>query len=219
MWSPDDAEPAFFAAAVGEDYRPNPNIPRNLVHFLDRGSLLALDAALQAIDSAGLGAGAGDSRRFAVVDGLPYRAPGQPAIFVPYGHLVARALGIRGSAVSLAGAEASGALAIAAAARMVAQGDADVVVAGAGQGLQRALLEHLPSQGAATPPSPLDAAHAGSSPRRVPPTSSSNPRPRARARRLHCRPHRRHRLDPSTLSSNRSPLATQPRWAAPCRRP
>lgn len=162
MWSPDDAEPAFFAAAVGEDYRPNPNIPRNLVHFLDRGSLLALDAALQAIDSAGLGAGAGDSRRFAVVDGLPYRAPGQPAIFVPYGHLVARALGIRGSAVSLAGAEASGALAIAAAARMVAQGDADVVVAGAGQGLQRPLFDHLQAQGAsAAPARPFDAAHAG----------------------------------------------------------
>lgn len=162
LWSPDDVEPAFFAAAVGDDYRPNRNIPRNLVHFLDRGSLLALDAALQAIDSAGLGAGAGDSRRFAVVDGLPYRAPGQPAIFVPYGHLVARALGIRGSAVSLAGAEASGALAVAAAARMVAQGDADVVVAGAGQGLQRPLLEHLQAQGAAsTPARPFDAAHAG----------------------------------------------------------
>lgn len=161
-WSPDDAEPSFFAAAVGDDYRPNRDIPRNLVHFLDRGSLIALDAALQAVESAGLGAGAGDSRRFAVVDGLPYRAPGQPAIFVPYGHLVARALGVRGSAVSLAGAEASGALAVAAAARMVAQGAADVVVAGAGQGLQRPLLEHLQSQGAIPAAArPFDSAHAG----------------------------------------------------------
>lgn len=161
-WSPDDAGPTFFAAAVGDEYRPNRNIPRNLVHFLDRGSLLALDAALQALDSAGLGAGAGDSRRFAVADGLPYRAPGQPAIFVPYGHLVARALGVRGPAISLAGAEASGALAVAAAARIIARGDADVVVAGAGQGLQRPLLEHLTSQGASGAPArPFDAGHAG----------------------------------------------------------
>lgn len=161
-WSPDDAGPSFFAAAVGDEYRPNRNIPRNLVHFLDRGSLIALDAALQAIDAAGLGAGAGDARRFAVADGLPYRAPGQPAIFVPYGHLVARALGVRGAAISLAGGEASGAVAVAAAARMVARGDADVVVAGAGQGLQRPLLEHLASQGASEVPArPFDAAHAG----------------------------------------------------------
>lgn len=161
-WSPDDAEPPFFAAAIGDDYRPNRNIPRNLVHFLDRGSLIALDAALQAVDSAGLGAGAGDSRRFAVADGLPYRAPGQAAIFVPYGHLVARALGVRGPAVSLAGAEASGALAVAAAARMIARGDADVVVAGAAQGLQRPLLDHLTSQGAGGAPArPFDVAHSG----------------------------------------------------------
>jgi 3-oxoacyl-[acyl-carrier-protein] synthase II len=76
--------------------------------------------------------------------------------------MVARALGIRGSAVSVAGAEASGALAIAAAARMVARGDADVVIAGAGQGLQRPLLEHLQSQGASSGPArPFDATHSG----------------------------------------------------------
>ena len=164
-WSPDDEQPAFFAAAVGDEYRPNPGIPRNLTHFLDRGSLIALDAALQAIESAGLGAGSADTRRFAVVDGLPFRAPGQPATFVPYAHLIARALGARGAVHSVAGAEASGAVAVANAARMVTRGEADVAIAGAGQGLQRPLLQHLQAQGAAqVPPRPFDVAHGGALP-------------------------------------------------------
>lgn len=164
-WSPDDEQPSFFAAAVGDDYRPNPGIPRNLTHFLDRGSLIALDAALQAVESAGLGAGSADTRRFAVVDGLPFRAPGQPATFVPYAHLIARALSARGAVFSVAGAEASGALAVASAARMVALGQADVVIAGAGQGLQRPLLQHLEAQGAAqVPPRPFDVDHGGALP-------------------------------------------------------
>jgi len=161
-WSPDDSGPPFFAAPVPAEYRPNPAIPRNLAHFLDRGSLIALDAALQAVDAAGLSAGAADSRRLAIIDGLPYRAPGQPVTFVPYAHLAARALGIRGPVHAIAGAEASGALAIAAATRMIASGQADVVIAGAGQGLQRPLLEHLQSQGASGAPArPFDAAHHG----------------------------------------------------------
>ena len=161
-WSPDDDEP-FFCAPIPEDYRPNPAIPRNLAHFLDRGSVIALDAALQALDSAGLGAGAGDARRFAVVDGLPYRAPGQSTLFVPYGHLVARALGVRGPVQVMAGADASGMVAVAAAARLVSSGAADVVIAGGAQGFQRPLLEHLRAQGfsSRTGARPFDVSHDG----------------------------------------------------------
>ncbi|MCC7365151.1 MAG: hypothetical protein IT303_12350 [Dehalococcoidia bacterium] len=146
-----------------DEYRPNPAIPRNLTHFLDRGSVIALDAALQALAHAGVGAGAGDARRFALVDGLPYRAPGQAAIFVPYGHLVARALGVRGPVTITAGHEASGASAIVAAANLVREGVADVVIAGAAQGLQRPLLDHLYAQGFATRTGahPFDARHDG----------------------------------------------------------
>jgi 3-oxoacyl-(acyl-carrier-protein) synthase len=165
QWSPDDEQPSFLAATISDDYRPNPGIPRDLTQFLDRGSLIALDAALQAVESAGLGAGSADTRRFAVVDGLPFRAPGQPATFVPYAHLIARALGARGAVHSVAGAEASGAVAVAGAARMVALGQADVAIAGAGQGLQRQLLQHLEAQGAAkAPPRPFDVAHGGALP-------------------------------------------------------
>lgn len=128
------------------------------MHFLDRGSLIALDAALQALEAAGMGAGAGDARRFAVADGLPYRAPGQPTLFVPYGHAIARVLGVRGPVASVAGAEASGMAAIIAAARMIARNEADAVVAGAAQALQTPLLEHLRAQGFATrsAPQPFD---------------------------------------------------------------
>ncbi len=162
-YDPDGAGPSFVAAAIPDDYGPNPGIPRNLAHFLDRGALLALDAALQAIESAGLSAGAGDSRRFAVADGLAFRAPRQPTLFVPYGQLVARALGVRGPVIETGGQEASGMAAIVAGARLIAQNDADVVVAGAAQALQRPILEHFASQGLAAsgPPRPFDAAHAG----------------------------------------------------------
>jgi len=161
-WSPDDGSPRF-CASVPDDYRPNPGIPRNLAHFLDRAAIIALDAALQAIEHAGLGAGAGDARRFAVVDGLPYRAPGQPALFAPYGHLVARALGVRGS-VSIVGGHEAGALsAVATATRLLASGAADVVIAGGAQGLQRPLLDHVFEQNFASdaPARPFDAAHKG----------------------------------------------------------
>ncbi|MGI8926415.1 MAG: beta-ketoacyl synthase N-terminal-like domain-containing protein [Tepidiformaceae bacterium] len=162
-WTPEDAGASYFAAPLPDDYRPRADVPRNLVHFLDRGSLIALGAALQALEGAGLGAGAGDARRFAVVDGLPYRAPGQAALFVPYGHLVARTLGVRGVVAVVAGAESSGMAALAAAARLIAQDAADVVVAGAAQALQAPLLEHLSAQGqcAAAAARPFDAAHAG----------------------------------------------------------
>lgn len=163
QWRPDDAPDQFLAAPLPDDYSPNRDIPRNLVHFLDRGALIALDAALQAVASAGLGAGAGDSRRFAVCDGLPYRAPGQPALFVPYGHAIARALGTRGPVVTVGGHEASGMAAVAAAVRLIARNEADVVIAGAGQALQRPLCEHLRGQGFATRTAarPFDAAADG----------------------------------------------------------
>jgi 3-oxoacyl-[acyl-carrier-protein] synthase II len=133
------------------------------VHFLDRGALIALDAALQALDSAGLGAGASDARRFGVADGLAYRAPGQPTLFVPYGHLVGRTLGVRGPACMTGGADASGMAAIAAAVRMIARGDADMVVAGAAQALQEPLIEHLRAQGFAkrSAACPFDERHGG----------------------------------------------------------
>lgn len=161
-WSPDDGAPRF-CAPIPDDYRPHPGIPRNLAHFLDRGSIIALGAALQALEHAGLGAGAGDSRRFAVVDGLPYRAPGQPALFVPYGHLVARALGVRGPVSVVSGHEASALAAIAAGMRLLASGAADVVIAGGAQGLQRPLLDHVFEQKFASnaPARPFDVAHAG----------------------------------------------------------
>ncbi|MCC6416995.1 MAG: hypothetical protein IT429_01965, partial [Gemmataceae bacterium] len=108
---------------------------------------MALDAALQALTMAGLGPGAGDARRFALCDGLPLRAPGQATVVVPYGHLVARALGVRGPVLALAGAEASGLLAVVAAARLIRDGAADVVLSGAAQPLQAALLNHLESLG------------------------------------------------------------------------
>jgi 3-oxoacyl-(acyl-carrier-protein) synthase len=153
----------YFAAPIPDDYRANPGIPRNLAHFLDRGSLIALDAALQALDAAGLGAGAGEARRFAVSDGQAYRAPGQATLFVPYGHAIARAVGVRGNVTVLGGAEASGMAAIAHAAHMVRLGIADVVLAGASQALQPPLLEHLRAQGFATrePAGPFDTRHNG----------------------------------------------------------
>ncbi len=166
MWSPDDEPDQSWAAPIPDDYRAHPEIPRNLAHFLDRGSLMAVDAALQALASAGLGAGAGDARRFGVVDGLAYRAPGQPTLYVPYGHVVARALGVRGPVLTVGGNEASGLSAVAAAVRLIETGQADVVVAGASQALQRPVLAHFAAQGlAATEASkPFDATHAGMTP-------------------------------------------------------
>ena len=160
---PDGSDTAFFAAPIPDTYHAHAEIPRNLAHFLDRGSLIAFDAALQAIAAAGIGAGAGDSRRFAVCDGLPYRAPGQPTLFVPYGHAVARGLGVRGPVVVVGGNEASGLTAIAAGVRLIASNQADLVVAGASQALQLPLLEHFRAQGFSGREAarPLDVNHAG----------------------------------------------------------
>ncbi len=159
-FAPGDEGDPLPGIGFGDDYRPHPGIPRNVVHFLDRGSLLALDGALRALESAGLGPGAGDARRFGVAEGLPLRAPGQPGIFAPYGQLIARVLGVRGPVVSVAGSEASGMAAVVQAVRLVARGEADAVVAGAAQALQRPLLEHL--RGASAPRAlPFDREHAG----------------------------------------------------------
>ena len=162
-WQPDDADKEYLAAALPEDYRAHPEIPRNLSFFLDRGSLIALDAALQAIASAGLGAGAGDARRFAVSDGLAYRAPGQATLFVPYGQLIARALGVRGPVTLSGGSEASGMAALVNAIRMVRDDQADVVIAGAGQALQAPILQHFRDHGVSTigEPHPFDTRHDG----------------------------------------------------------
>lgn len=162
-WSPDEEQPPFFAAPVPEGYRPHAGIPRNLSHFLDRGSSIAIDAALQALEMAGIGAGGGDARRFAVADGLPYRAPGQATLFVPYGHMIARATGVRGPVSIVGGAETSGLAAIITAARLIAANVADVVIAGGSQALQRPLLEHLRAQGFSdrTVARPFDVSHNG----------------------------------------------------------
>ncbi len=124
---------------------------------------MALDAGLQAIEAAGLGAGAGDARRFGLADGLAVRAPGQPTLYVPYGHALARVLGLRGAVEVVAGGEASGMVAIAAAARMVSRGQADTVIAGAAQALQPAILDHAAAQGwsSPVPARPFDAGHNG----------------------------------------------------------
>ena len=158
-WSPDEGAETYRAGPIPDDYRPHTRIPRNLVHFLDRGSMIGLDAALQAVEAAGLTAGIADSRRFAVADGLAFRAPGQATLFVPYGQLVARTLGVRGAVVGLSGAEASGLAAVAEAAALVARGEADVVVAGAAQALQAPVLGHFAQQGltASGEAHPLDA--------------------------------------------------------------
>lgn len=163
QWTAEGGSLSFFAAPLPGDYRPLGAIPRNVQHALDRGSLIALDAAMQALESAGLGEGAGDARRFAVADGLAYRAPGQPTLYVPYGQLIARTTGVRGPVISTAGAEASGMAAISTAARLVARGDADVVIAGAAQALQEPVLDHLAGQGwtAAAPARPFDRDHSG----------------------------------------------------------
>ncbi len=159
-FAPGDEGEALPGIGFGDEFRPHPGIPRNVVHFLDRGSLLALDAALRALDAAGLGAGAGDARRFGVAEGLPMRAPGQPGIFAPYGQLIARVLGVRGPVAAVAGGEASGLAAVVQAARLVARGEADIVIAGAAQALQRPLLEHLRGMSAARA-LPFDREHAG----------------------------------------------------------
>ena len=163
FWKPDEGSAELLAAPLPDGYHPHPDIPRNLVHFMDRGSLIAVDAALQAVASAGLGAGAGDARRFGVADGLAYRAPGQATLFVPYGHAVARVLGVRGPVITSGGAEASGLAAVAAAVRAVVRNEADVIVAGAAQALQAPVIEHLQGQGSvtATAARPFDAAHDG----------------------------------------------------------
>lgn len=162
-WRPEESEAEFFAAPIPESYRAHPEIPRNLVHFLDRASLIALDAGLQALAAAGIASGAGDARRFALVDGLAYRAPGQATLFVPYGHLLARVLGVRGPVLTVGGAEASGMAAVAAAARLVASGTVDVAIAGAAQALQLPLIEHLRAQGFAAKQAarPFDVDHNG----------------------------------------------------------
>ena len=158
-WRPDGDAPSFRAGPLPDGYRAHARIPRNLAHFLDRGALMALDAALQAVEAAGLEAGAGDARRFAVADGLAFRAPGQPTLFVPHGQQTARALGVRGPVAELAGAEASGLIAVAEAAAIVARGEADVVVAGAAQALQPPVLAHFAERGLIAPDEahPLDA--------------------------------------------------------------
>ncbi|GAB4327863.1 MAG: beta-ketoacyl-ACP synthase II [Dehalococcoidia bacterium] len=162
-YTPDGGTRPFFAAPLPDDYRPAGMIPRNIHHVLDRGSLLALDAALQALAAARLEHGAGDARRFAVADGLAYRAPGQATLFVPYGHLIARVTGVRGPVVVTGGAEASGMAAIAGAVRLVVRGEADVAIAGAAQALQEPVLAHLASQGWTAPMQarPFDVDHAG----------------------------------------------------------
>ncbi|HEY8369840.1 MAG TPA: beta-ketoacyl synthase N-terminal-like domain-containing protein [Thermodesulfobacteriota bacterium] len=161
-WVPDDGPPAAFAAALPDEYEPHPNIPARIAPLLDRGGAIALDAALQAVETAGFGPGSADARRFGVVDAIAYRAPGQPTLYVPYGQTVARALGIRGPVLTVGGGEAASASAIALAARLVAKGEVEVALAGGAQALQQPLIAHLRELGAAEGPArPFDRSHAG----------------------------------------------------------
>jgi hypothetical protein len=89
QWTPEGGDTPFFAAPIPDDYRAHPGIPRNLAHFLDRGSLVALDAALRRSNQParrGLRATRGAS---ASPTACSYR-PRAATIFVPYGHLVGR---------------------------------------------------------------------------------------------------------------------------------
>ncbi len=144
------------------DYAPRVGMPPE-ARSLDAGSLISLDAALQAVEAAGLGSGAGDARRFGVACGLAFRAPGQAALFVGYGQMIARVLRTRGPVLETAGAEASGATAIAAGSGLIATGEADVVIAGAGQALQEPVTDHLRAQHQVTGgyPRPFDAGSDG----------------------------------------------------------
>lgn len=164
-FSPDDQPNTLHAAALPDDYRAHPGIPRNLVHFLDRGSAIALDAALRAVEDAAL-EGSVDSRRIAVVDGLAYRAPGQATLYVPYGQLIARATGARNAVLEVGGNEASGLAAVSVAATLVRDGVADIAIAGAAQALQRPIVEHLQQQGwlATGDAYPYDQRHLGMTP-------------------------------------------------------
>ena len=61
-----EESPSFQGALLPSNYRPSPEIPKNVVHFLDRPSMIALDATFQALKEANLSSGSGDARRFAI---------------------------------------------------------------------------------------------------------------------------------------------------------
>ena len=143
-----EESPSFRGALLPDDYKPNQEIPKNIVHFLDRPSMMALDATFQALKESNLSSGVGDARRFGICDGLAYRAPGQPVLFSPYGQLIGNVLGVRGPVASNTGNEASGLAAFSAAARFLQTDSVDVVIVTATQTLQPAIVAHLAEQNA-----------------------------------------------------------------------
>ena len=153
-----EESPSFQGALLPSNYRPSPEIPKNVVHFLDRPSMIALDATFQALKEANLSSGSGDARRFAICDGLAYRSPGQAALFSPYGQLIGNVLGIRGPVVSNTGNEASGLAALAAADRFLQTDSVDIVIVTATQTIQPKIITHLAEQGAlaSTESAPFD---------------------------------------------------------------
>jgi 3-oxoacyl-(acyl-carrier-protein) synthase len=105
-------------AGQGElvDYAPPANLDVATANRLARGNLIAVDAAIQAVE---------DAR-------LPINEQGAPLIGVVFTDVatdVARTLGVGGPVITLTG-PSSGAIAIAEAAEMIRRGEAPVVIAG-----------------------------------------------------------------------------------------
>lgn len=117
-----------------EDYAPPANLDAATAKRLARGNLIAVDAAIQAVE---------DAR-------LPINEQGAPLIGVIFTYVatdVARTLGVGGPVISVSG-PVSGAIAIAEGAEMIRRGEAPVVVAG---GMDFGAMERGKTQGTARP--------------------------------------------------------------------
>lgn len=133
-------------------YTPHPRVPADRAPHIDRGALFAIDAALQAIDDAGLALTAEQAARTGVIIGSArpgdssawegqraFHGQGPQAITAGYigrtlantpAVQVAAAVGARGPALSVAAGGASGNAALALAAGMVRRGEVDIAIAG-----------------------------------------------------------------------------------------
>lgn len=115
------------------DYTPPPNLDSEAASRLGRTSLLAADAAIQAVEDARLPFTAQTAPLIGVVFGSELGEAEKPVVGAP-ATSVARVLGVAGPLVAIAG-PSSGALALAEAAEIVRRGEAPVVVAGAADAL------------------------------------------------------------------------------------
>lgn len=120
-----DGTPA--ASAVCEDYHPPSNLDSDALAALERRSLLAADAAIQAVEDAGLPFTAQTAPLIAVVLGS---GGGELAASEPPATSVARVLGVAGPVLSLSG-RGSGLAALVEGFELIKRGAAPVVVVGA----------------------------------------------------------------------------------------